>query len=132
MSTYRAKRVRVRLRGWFKWTPLIIAPFLVLLAEAWLHTERIQNDYTVTAINADLRELEGRLDELRQETAVLERMDRMSAKAPDLGLVQPTPNTICYVNSTPGANPALDALYFELASLDEEPSRTLATHAAIE
>lgn len=85
---------RASLRGWWKGLPLLVMPFSMIFGEAWLRTQILNNDYEVNALNQRIRALEGRLESLRDEQVHLVRMERITEKAPDLGLVEPDPGQI--------------------------------------
>lgn len=85
---------RASLTGWWKGLPLIMPVFSVLFLEAWLHTQILANQYKANDLTTQTREIEGRIDSLRGETQRLTRMERINAKAPDLGLIEPDPGQI--------------------------------------
>ncbi len=82
------------LQGWWKVLPLILLPFGVLFFEAWVQTHILKDQYEINRLSTEVRALETSLAGLRQEQTYLVRMERMAAKAPDLGLVMPNPGQI--------------------------------------
>ena len=112
-------RKRARLRGWLRYTPFLAVPFAVLATETWLHHTRIQNDYETGAIRRDLRQVSSRIDELTDDIARLENLDRMQSQVPDLGLVLPTPTQVRVVNiPRNGVAPRRAERGLELAQLE--------------
>ena len=101
---------RANLRGWWKGLPLLVMPFSMIFGEAWLRTQILNNDYEVNALNQRVRSLEARLETLRDEQVHLVRMERITEKAPDLGLVEPDPGQIIVlVAGTQGTERTLDS-----------------------
>lgn len=88
------RKKQASLSGWWKGIPLLVMPFSMIFGEAWLRTQILNNDYEVNALNQRVRGLEGRLETLRDEQVHLVRMERITEKAPDLGLVEPDPGQI--------------------------------------
>jgi len=111
-------RRRARLRGWLRYTPFLIVPFSVLGGETWLHHTRIQDDYKASTIRRELSQVNARIDELTDEIARLERLDRMQSKAPDLGLVSPAPDQLRVVTLPRDGSVAVARRPVELAQLD--------------
>ena len=85
------------LRGWWKALPFLFLPFAVIFFEAWLHTQILQNQYKVNGLSGEIRQLEERLHSLREAHHRLGRIERMTAKAPDLALVAPKPGQIMVI-----------------------------------
>lgn len=92
-----SKRDIGSLRGWWKALPFLFLPFAVIFFEAWLHTQILQNQYKVNGLSGEIRQLEERLHVLREEHHRLGRIERMTAKAPDLALVAPKPGQIIVI-----------------------------------
>ena len=118
MAHARATRKRARLRGWLRYTPFLAVPFAVLAMETWLHHTRIQDDYETGAIRRELRQVSSRIDELQDDIAQLENLDRMQSQVPDLGLVMPTPTQVRVVNIPRDGLPRTGDQALELAQLE--------------
>ncbi|MEX2016011.1 MAG: hypothetical protein WD873_05185 [Candidatus Hydrogenedentales bacterium] len=116
------RKKRASLRGWWKGLPLLVMPFSLIFGEAWLRTQILNNDYEVNALNQRIRTLEGRLKSLRDEQVHLVRMERITAEAPDLGLVEPDPGQIVMlVAGEGGQDQALDAAAPEKLPVTQAP-----------
>ncbi|MBI4557471.1 MAG: hypothetical protein HY706_07810 [Candidatus Hydrogenedentes bacterium] len=113
----RARPQRVRISGWAKWLPVLLLPFSVLFLETWLTTQSLEADYEVGRLNKRVRELREELDALRAEIAKLEAMDRVHAKAPDLGLVEPEPNQIEIIYAPPDSTAPSREPHYTVAQL---------------
>jgi hypothetical protein len=125
-------RRRARLRGWLRYTPFLLVPFSVFGAETWLHHARIQDDYQASSIRRELSQVNARIDELTDDIARLERLDRMNSKAPDLGLVPAAPDQLRVVNlPRDGSKPKANR-HVELAQLDIIDDELLMGSAHIE
>ena len=121
MSSLSNSHSRPRLRGWIRGLPFILVPFCVLFGETWLHMQRLDNDYSAAAINGELRALRHQIDRLVAEEARLEAMERINAKAPDLGLVEPGADQIQIVRIAPDPAPVFaPESPLELAALARE------------
>ena len=92
MPRYRYRKAT--LAGWWKVLPLIGLPFGALFFEAWVQTHILKDQYEINQLSGEVRALETSLATLRHEHTYLVRMERMEAKAPDLGLVLPNPGQI--------------------------------------
>ena len=107
MTSMRTQPLRkASLRGWWISLPLLLPPFIVLFSEAWLHTQILRNQYQVNTITQSTRALQGRIDVLLEDHHRLVRMERIYAKAPDLGLVEPNPGQIEEIFATPPVEPS--------------------------
>ena len=93
-STRTRPHRKASLRRWWISLPLLLPPFMVLFSEAWLHTQILHNQYEVNTVTQSTRALQGRIDVLLEDHHRLVRMERIYAKAPDLGLVEPNPGQI--------------------------------------
>lgn len=92
---HRGRRPRVgSLRGWWKALPLLALPFSVVFTEAWLQTQVLTLQYRANRLKHEIREVEGNLDSLQDRRHDLVRIDRINAKAPDLGLGVPNPGQL--------------------------------------
>lgn len=80
---------RASLRGWGKWLFVIACPFSVMFYESWLNTQIRVSDYALADLGRQKRELSRTLDSLRAESARLEAVEDVNAKAMDFGLVAP-------------------------------------------
>ena len=119
---------RPKLRGWFWGLPFILIPFCVLFGETWLQMQRLNNDYAAAAINRELQDLRNRIDRLVAEEARLEAMERINAKAPDLGLVEPVAEQIQIVRVAPAPAPVFTPdSPVELAALAGEAAAAAGT-----
>jgi len=83
--------------AWIKWAPMLAVAFGALFFDTWLSIESRNNDYELSDLKRQQRELTATLEQLRMERAQLENLDILATRAPDLGLVAPTPNQIVAV-----------------------------------
>jgi hypothetical protein len=74
--------------------PVLAVVFGVLLLETFLHLEIRACDYRKQHLKSHAQDLKDEIAELRARRAELERMDVMDARAPDLGLVEPSPGQV--------------------------------------
>lgn len=118
MASAGHKRRRARLRGWLRYAPFILVPFAIFAFETWSHYTLIQNDYEMSGIRRELREVSARMEELNDDVARLERLERMQSKAPDLGLVAPTPTQVRVVHLPQRGPASLASRGIELAQVD--------------
>lgn len=92
---HRGKRSRTgSLKGWWKAMPFIALPFSVMFSEAWLQTQVLTLQYQANELTQEIRDVEGSVDSLQDKRHNLVRIDRINAKAPDLGLGVPNPGQI--------------------------------------
>ncbi len=108
MSSFSKNHSRPRLRGWIRGLPFILIPFCVLFGETWLRMQRLDNDYSASTVTRELRELRREIDRLVAEEARLQAMERINAKAPDLGLVEPVAEQIQIVRVSPDPAPLFE------------------------
>lgn len=113
--TRRGGHVRIR---WAKWSPFVLLPFSVLFIEAFLHTQILFNGYEINDLNKEIKVLTRSFEALRAEEANLETMDRIKAKAPELGLVKPEPGQIRVIRARAGPGRVGSELSYDMASLD--------------
>lgn len=105
-------RLRTSLRGWWLCLPFLLPVFGVLFSEIWMRTAILGNTYEANDFNEAIRETQGRIDALLKEKHDLVRMERIHAKAPDLGLIEPYPGQIVEVFDTlPPHDTAPDPAY---------------------
>ncbi len=107
MTSMRSRPVRkASLRRWWISLPLLLPPFMILFTEVWLHTQILRNQYEVNTFTQSTRTIQGRIDVLLEDHHRLVRMERIHAKAPDLGLVEPNPGQIEEIFATPSPEPS--------------------------
>lgn len=95
---HRGKRSRPgSLKGWWKALPLLMLPFSVAFSETWLQTQVLTLQYRANQLSYQIRDVEGSLDSLQDERRDLVRIDRITAKAPELGLVVPNPGQLEFI-----------------------------------
>lgn len=85
---------RASLSGWWKYVPLLAAPFLIIFAEAWLNIGLLTNHYRASELSAQSRQLRSEIENLRDQRRDLERLERIYAEALELGLAEPNPGQI--------------------------------------
>ncbi len=119
--TRRAARARTP-RGlvWqcVKWWPHLLLPFVVLFMETFLHLEVLRHDYYRAHINADTQAMQLEIQSLKSQEAELQRLDLISARAPDLGLIVPNPNQI-EVLAVDSNSPFLRESPYNVAEMDD-------------
>ena len=93
---------KASLRGWWKGLPLVVLPFGILFAEAWMRTQILAHNYEAGEMRKSARELESRLEKLQDEESHLMRMSRMEEAAPELELVEPAPGQIVVLTAREG------------------------------
>ncbi|NLV46895.1 MAG: hypothetical protein GXY07_20635 [Candidatus Hydrogenedentes bacterium] len=94
----RSKR-RLLLKGWIKWAALPIIPFCVLFVDTWLNIQVRINDYALSTLSEEQRDLEAALTTEISRLAQLRGINDVIAKATQMGLVAPEINqfqTIAY------------------------------------
>jgi hypothetical protein len=91
---------RVRLRGWFKWTPFLLAPFIVLMGEVWMNIHMYIYSYEQSYLQDELRESGQNIHALREDVASMEAVDKMRDMALELNLVEPAYEQIQIVRET--------------------------------
>lgn len=94
----RSKR-RLLLKGWIKWAALPIIPFCVLFVDTWLNIQVRINDYELSTLSEEQRDLEAALTAEISRLAQLRGINDVIAKATQMGLVAPEINqfqTIAY------------------------------------
>jgi hypothetical protein len=92
--TARGRTGRRRFRGWYKGLPFLVLPFALFFTETYLHTQRLNNDYEINAINDELLRLGKSIEALEAEKASLENLKLMEARAAQMQFVEPEPNQI--------------------------------------
>ncbi|MBI5092378.1 MAG: hypothetical protein HZB26_08035 [Candidatus Hydrogenedentes bacterium] len=110
MRIYHSPSRKATLSGWAKWILVIAIPFSILFFETWLRTQSLQYGFVKNDLMKKQAELNERLKELRADEAGLKRMDRIEAKAPDLGLVEPAPAQIKIVRVKATKSPDMEMM----------------------
>ena len=104
-----SKRMQRRaLRGWLRWSVVVIVGFSPLYVDAWLNIKMRHHDYIISQLNTERNKLNNELISLTVNRASLERMDRLSTSAEVLALREPDPNqvhVIYYDGRINSANP---------------------------
>lgn len=85
---------RASLSGWWKYIPLLAAPFLIIFAEAWLNIGLLTHHYRASELSAQSRQLRSEIEILRDRCHDLERLERIYAEALELGLAEPNPGQL--------------------------------------
>jgi hypothetical protein len=114
----RKRAGRQPLRGWIKWVFFLSFPFTVISAEAFFRIERVNNDYEVNRLNAELEQAQHSIDELETRRATFDNLDFLDARAQELGFVKPTPGQVETVAASGDAPRALPSLDFDFLGLD--------------
>ena len=96
------RRTRISFLGRFKWVPLLLLPFSVFFFEVWTQTRTLACDYAINDLSKRRQELVRHIDILKVEEAELKSLDRIEAKAPNLGLVEPEPGQIEVISASGG------------------------------
>ncbi len=111
------------LTSWLKWSPILAIAFSLLFFDTWLNVQARLNDYEIAELNDRIMELEKRLYELKVDEARLAAMNRIDARAPELGLVEPGPSQVRLVYHVhPSKGPAGPSIpSYELADLAHSP-----------
>lgn len=86
------RRHKSTLKGWWHWLPFLVLPFSLFFFETWLRTQTIMLGYETNRMDIEIRDVRERIDDLGNQAANLERMERINSKARDYGLVEPRPN----------------------------------------
>ncbi len=114
------------LTSWLKWLPILAIVFSLLFFDTWLNVQARLNDYEIEKLNDRIMELEKRLCELKVDEVRLVAMNRIEARAPELGLVEPGPSQVRLVYHVhPGrgsAGPSIPS--YELADLAHSPDNS--------
>jgi len=113
MRIYHSPSRNAKLKGWSKWLLVLAIPFSVFAFETWLSTQSLQFGFDKNQLMKRQAELTERIRSLEADEAGLKRMDRIDAKAPDLGLVEPGPTQIKIVRVKPSAGPNMEMMPLE-------------------
>lgn len=81
------------------WIPVLLPPFLALLAEITMHLDVFISDYRMTTLSNQIYTLQQEIKELRAQEANLEGMQRLETMAMELGLVTPAHDQIVLVQA---------------------------------
>lgn len=100
MKEYGTPR-RTGLSGWWKAVPIVAAPFAVLFSETWFREQILNDQYRANSLRNEIRDAKAKLDALNDRRHELVRLERINAKAPDLGLVMPKPGQTIEVTAAP-------------------------------
>lgn len=87
----RSKR-RLLLKGWIKWAALPIIPFSVLFIDTWLNIQVRINDYELSTLSEEQRNLEASLTTEISRLAKLRGINDVIVKATQMGLIAPEIN----------------------------------------
>lgn len=87
-------RRRAALYGWIKWFPVVIIPFGVLFADAWLTVKIRTNDYEYGRLSQEYQQTADQLRVVRTSLAELQRVPLLVSKAEELGFVIPNPRQV--------------------------------------
>jgi hypothetical protein len=120
------KPARRVFKGSLKWCVLLGILFAAFFSETWLQLQVYRNDYRSANLNREIKQIVQRIGLLQDKADELVTMERLNAKAPDLGLVQPNPQQIQVVFPPPAHQPGLtpQAPSYTIASLETEtPTR---------
>lgn len=109
---------REKLRGWIKWTPFLLAPFAVLLAEVWMNIHMYHYAYEENRLREELRDTTQNIHALRENVASMEAVDKMRDMALELDLVEPAYEQIQVVRETGGQTPLITEKDYHMASAD--------------
>jgi hypothetical protein len=98
----------------------LLIPFSVFAAETWFQLQIFRGDYEVATMQQEARGIQQRVSILSERSDELGSMDRLSAKAPDLGLVQPEPDQVEVVWAAPqdGTQPVYTNEPYAIARLN--------------
>jgi hypothetical protein len=113
MRIYHSPSRKAKLQGWAKWVIVIAIPFSVFGFETWLRAQSLQFGFDKNNLMKQQAELNERIRSLEADEAGLKRMDRIEAKAPDLGLVEPGPAQIKIVRVKPTKGPDMEMMPLE-------------------
>jgi hypothetical protein len=105
------RRRRASLRGWWRALPFIALGGVTFFVFAWLHTQRLRNEYHAIELTAEIRHTKDRIAELRGKGYQLGSMERMEDVAPQHALVEARPGQIQVIRPTEA-----DLIAFEAAS----------------
>ncbi|MBX7257455.1 MAG: hypothetical protein K1Y02_13915 [Candidatus Hydrogenedentes bacterium] len=101
----RRKAVSYRPRGIvlgsIAWFALLLIPFSAFAVETWFQLQIFRGDYEAAIMQKEAREIQQRVSILSERSDELAAMERLAAKAPDLGLVLPEPDQVEVVCAAP-------------------------------
>jgi hypothetical protein len=80
---------------------IILIPASALLFETWLNLGILAFDYQNDELSTELERAQAHIEQLRANTAKLERMERIDAEALELGLVKREHEQLVIVNGWP-------------------------------
>ena len=99
-----ARKKQQALYGWVKWTLVIALPFGVIATDTWLNLHTWHTDYVIGELKRELRSLEAQMAAVQSDEAQLAALDRLTQKAVDLAMVDPSP---VQLKTLQGTAPAL-------------------------
>ena len=97
----RMNPVRGLFKATVKWYLLLGIIFSAFFFETWLQLQVYRNDYESASLNREIKKTVQQINLLQDKADELATMDRLNAKAPDLGLVEPNPQQIQVVYPHP-------------------------------
>lgn len=97
----RRRRTRTTLRGWMRGLPPLGMCFGVMFLFTWLEVERLNNEYRAQELAGEIIGVKAGIAKLQEQSAHLERMERMAQEAPSLSLTEPDPHQIVIIRGGP-------------------------------
>ncbi len=126
----RPRPARGVLLGAIKWIPILLIPFSAFFFQTWLQLQIFHRDYEAAELLRQIKEVNLRIDTLEERADELMTIEKLSAQAPDLGLVQPEPSQIEVVYVSPREAPLVEEPSYAIASLPHpEPNRPVRVDA---
>jgi len=127
-----SSRPRGIVLGSMAWFALLLIPFSAFSVETWFQLQIFRGDYEVATMQQEAREIQQRVSILAERSDELAAMDRLVAKAPDLGLVQPEPEQVEVVMAEPadGTQPSYTSEPYAVARLNPPVAIPGATRSA--
>lgn len=115
-----SSRPRGIVLGSVAWFALLLIPFSAFAVETWFQLQIFRGDYKVAIMQKEAREIQQRVSILAERTDELSAMERLAAKAPDLGLVLPEPDQVEVVWASPsdGTQPVYTSQPYAVARLN--------------
>lgn len=119
-----SSRPRGIVLGSIAWFVLLLIPFSAFAVETWFQLQIFRGDYKVALMQKEAREIQQRVSILAERSDELAAMERLAAKAPDLGLVLPEPDQLEVVWAEPadGSQPAYTQQPYAVARLNAAPA----------
>lgn len=94
MRRKRAELLKGSLKGWWWYLPFVLIPIGTFMAETFLRTGIISNEYEAWDLKSEMRDLRESIHELEGDLTEKTNMETITRQSGDLGLVPPVPGQV--------------------------------------